>query len=138
VDPQIPPAAQVLSITGAEEFTRYFASRLNASFNAGKSEGIETLILPSCKTCAGMTGALAEYQRNGWTFKGEYLHLTTVAAFSLSGQDAEVHTSTQQSGGSVVGPSGATVTTAPQQRGDLAFTLKYNKQWRIASIQVLQ
>ncbi len=137
-DPNVPPAAKAQTISGAEEFSKYFATQLNRAFNGDNPQGIESLVLPSCKTCQGMSQALDEYRKNGWKFQGEYLHLVTVATFSLKGVNAEVRASTDQAGGSVVNQNGSTVTTAPRQAGDLALTLQYSQGWRIAGIQVLQ
>ena len=64
-DPDVPAAARANTAAGAEAFTAYFFAQVNLSYANAKPELMDSLVEPSCKTCAGFRETVVDLSKKG-------------------------------------------------------------------------
>jgi hypothetical protein len=131
----VPQAARANTPQGAEAFTKYFGQVVNQAFISQDESSLQSLFLPECKSCSGITESIVRYRQKGQRFLGQYLIVTGAVFSSDINGVTKVLAATDQPGGKVVDSHGAVVETAPSSKGNLSVQLKFDGQWRVVEMQ---
>lgn len=134
-DPNVPAAARANTPAGAEAFTTYFFQQVNASYSTAQAKLMDTLILSSCKTCAGFQETVTSLSKDRHHYSGDFATPSTVTTATFNPPDAKTFVSTSTPQHRIVDSVGRTIETIAPRNFNVSVFLNYSNGWRVSEIK---
>jgi hypothetical protein len=139
-DPNIPAAARVQTLAGAQAFVRYFIQRWNASKTGPRTGILSPLCHPSSEACAVYEKAAAQLAKAGHHYDGTPLTIKSMTIEdSTKTRLVDILAVLVQQPRNVVDRTGKIYRTEKKKDFGARFVLLYNgKAWSVSVIQSAQ